>query len=57
MAPLREITKNNDLGHPLCAHLREGTWAFDYIHSRLSRWVTVREGLVLRLIPSLNTAK
>ncbi|KAH8116274.1 glycoside hydrolase family 13 protein [Phellopilus nigrolimitatus] len=35
MHPLRHIMKYNDLGHPLCANLRNGTWAFDYIHGRL----------------------
>lgn len=35
MHPLRQITKSNDLGHALCAHLREGTWAMDYILDRL----------------------
>ncbi|KIR80314.1 glycogen debranching enzyme [Cryptococcus gattii EJB2] len=37
MHPLREITKKNDLGHPLCQHLREGTWAFDYVVNRLNK--------------------
>lgn len=35
MHPLRHIMRYNDLGHPLCGHLRAGTWAFDYIHDRL----------------------
>lgn len=35
MYPLRHIMRHNDLGHPLCGNLREGTWAFDYVHSRL----------------------
>lgn len=35
MHPLKHIMRHNDLGHPLCAHLREGTWSFDYIHQRL----------------------
>ncbi|KAI0046033.1 glycoside hydrolase family 133 protein [Auriscalpium vulgare] len=35
MHPLRKIMQSNDLGHPLCGHLREGTWALDYISSRL----------------------
>ena len=39
MHPLRHIMRYNDLGHPLCAHLRQGSWAFDYVHSRLSRLV------------------
>ncbi|KAG8899597.1 hypothetical protein FRB99_006561, partial [Tulasnella sp. 403] len=37
--PLRHIMKFNDLGHPLCGHLREGTWAMDYVSSRLERQV------------------
>ncbi|EGN96521.1 glycoside hydrolase family 13 protein [Serpula lacrymans var. lacrymans S7.3] len=37
MHHLRLIIRNNDLGHPLCAHLRDGIWALDYIHSRLTR--------------------
>lgn len=37
MHPLRHVMRYNDLGHSLCAHLRQGTWAMDYIHSRLIR--------------------
>ena len=32
---LHHIMKYNDLGHPLARHLRSGTWALNYIHSRL----------------------
>ncbi|KAG8948781.1 hypothetical protein FRC03_000579 [Tulasnella sp. 419] len=35
MHPLRHIMKYNDLGHPLCGHLREGHWAMDYVSNRL----------------------
>lgn len=35
MHPLTHIMRYNDLGHPLCAHLRLGTWALDYVHRRL----------------------
>ncbi|KAI0057454.1 glycoside hydrolase family 13 protein [Artomyces pyxidatus] len=35
MHPLRKIIQNNDLGHPICGHLRDGTWALDYVSSRL----------------------
>ncbi|KAJ7634145.1 glycoside hydrolase family 13 protein [Mycena polygramma] len=35
MHPLRHIMRYNDLGHPLCGHLREGSWALDYVHKRL----------------------
>ncbi|KAK4052230.1 bifunctional 4-alpha-glucanotransferase/amylo-alpha-1,6-glucosidase [Microbotryomycetes sp. JL221] len=37
MHPLTHIMKHNDLGHPLCGHLRAGTWAFDYVCSRLEK--------------------
>lgn len=39
MHPLRHVMKYNDLGHPLCAHLREGSWALDYVHERLNQYV------------------
>ncbi|KAJ7583415.1 glycoside hydrolase family 13 protein [Mycena floridula] len=35
MHPLRHIMRYNDLGHPLCGHLRDGSWALDYVHARL----------------------
>lgn len=34
---LQNIIRDNDLGHPLCQHLRDGQWALDYIHGRLER--------------------
>lgn len=39
MHPLRHIMTYNDLGHPLCGHLREGSWALDYVHARLFQCV------------------
>ena len=36
MHSLRHIMRYNDLGHPLCSHLREGSWALDYVHQRLA---------------------
>ncbi|KAF9054347.1 glycoside hydrolase family 13 protein [Panaeolus papilionaceus] len=39
MHPLRHVMRYNDLGHSLCGHLREGTWALDYIHERLNHQV------------------
>jgi glycogen debranching enzyme len=39
MHPLRQVMESNDLGHALCAHLREGTWAFDYVLNRLEKQV------------------
>ncbi|KAF8892098.1 glycoside hydrolase family 13 protein [Infundibulicybe gibba] len=37
MHPLRHIMRYNDLGHPLCGHLREGIWALDYVVERMRR--------------------
>ena len=34
---LRDVVKDNNLGHPICQHLREGTWALDYCVGRLER--------------------
>ena len=34
---LKDVIRNNDLGHPLCNHLREGQWALDWIVNRLAR--------------------
>lgn len=39
MHPLRRIMMYNDLGHALCENLRQGTWAFDYVHGRLLRYL------------------
>ncbi|KAF5383708.1 hypothetical protein D9615_003666 [Tricholomella constricta] len=41
MHPLRRIMRYNDLGHPLCAHLREGTWALDYVVQRMTHQVEI----------------
>jgi glycogen debranching enzyme len=34
---LRDIVNENNLGHPLCQHLREGQWALDYCVGRLEK--------------------
>ncbi|KAF2861143.1 glycoside hydrolase family 133 protein [Piedraia hortae CBS 480.64] len=34
---LRNVIAHNDLGHPLADHLRQGTWALDYIVGRLDK--------------------
>jgi glycogen debranching enzyme len=47
MHPLRHIMMYNDLGHPLCGHLRNGIWALDYVHQRLSRFACT----VLLIVP------
>lgn len=39
MHPLRRIMRYNDLGHPLCGHLREGSWPLEYVHARLVKYV------------------
>jgi len=36
---LKPIIADNNLGHPFCAHLRDGTWALDYIVDRLNRYL------------------
>ena len=36
MHPLKNVMRYNDLGHALCAHLRDGSWALDYVYGRLS---------------------
>lgn len=33
---MRQIAQYNDLGHPVCHHLREGLWLLDYIYKRIS---------------------
>ena len=32
---LKGVIRSNDLGHPICDHLRDGQWALDYIVARL----------------------
>jgi glycogen debranching enzyme len=34
---LQKIVNDNNLGHPICNHLREGQWALDYCLGRLER--------------------
>ncbi|BGP28347.1 bifunctional 4-alpha-glucanotransferase/amylo-alpha-1,6-glucosidase [Rhodotorula toruloides] len=41
MPHLRHIMEHNDLGHPLCANLRNGTWALDYVVDRLEKQTNV----------------
>ncbi|KAK4685222.1 glycogen debranching enzyme, partial [Tremellales sp. Uapishka_1] len=70
MHPLREIMATNDLGHPLCAHLRAGTWALDYVLSRLEKqvgdlphlakptaWFKARFDLIKSTVPSFMRPK
>lgn len=46
MHHLKYIIRTNDLGHPLCAHLRDGSWAFDYIPERLRKNFTLYPELI-----------
>ncbi|KAL7419064.1 bifunctional 4-alpha-glucanotransferase/amylo-alpha-1,6-glucosidase [Cryptotrichosporon argae] len=70
MHPLRQITKTNDLGHSLCAHLRNGTWALDYVLNRLEKqtgdlprlakphaWLKERFDLIKTTVPSFMRPK
>jgi glycogen debranching enzyme len=34
---LKDVMEKNNLGHPICQHLRDGTWALDYCVGRLER--------------------
>lgn len=43
MHPLKHIMRYNDLGHPLCGNLRDGSWALDYVVSRLEKYVFIFE--------------
>ncbi|KAG6868797.1 hypothetical protein C0993_010427, partial [Termitomyces sp. T159_Od127] len=70
MHPLRHIMRYNDLGHPLCAHLREGSWALDYVHERLhhqvknlpnlakpAQWLKERLDRICRGVPNFMRPK
>jgi glycogen debranching enzyme len=45
---LRDIVNDNNLGHPLCNHLREGQWALDYCIGRLQQLSQKRRHARLR---------
>ena len=34
---LQHIVRDNNLGHPICNHLRDGQWALDYVTGRLEK--------------------
>ncbi|KAK5982124.1 hypothetical protein GCK32_003796 [Trichostrongylus colubriformis] len=52
MPLLDQIRINNDLGHPLCANLRAGTWLCDYISERLEKNISTSSSLVKALAVS-----
>lgn len=41
------VRPNNDLGHPVCANLRQGDWLIDYVSNRLLH----REGPLAQVRP------
>ncbi|VEN50334.1 unnamed protein product, partial [Callosobruchus maculatus] len=43
MSLMSNIRPNNDLGHPMCANLRDGNWMIDYISNRLKLDVGTKE--------------
>ncbi|KAI4209235.1 MAG: hypothetical protein LQ351_007814 [Letrouitia transgressa] len=45
---LKDVIRYNKLDHPICNHLREGTWAMEYITSRLDRKCKEKEFSALR---------
>lgn len=45
------IVRRNDLGHPLCNHLREGQWALDFLVGRMER-ISKQEGFSRLLKPA-----
>lgn len=40
---LKNVIRDNDLGHPICNHLRDGQWALEWIVSRLERMAKLAE--------------
>lgn len=44
---LANIRPSNDLGHPVCANLRQGDWLIDYVSNRLVH----REGALAQVRP------
>ncbi|KAK2879423.1 hypothetical protein FQN49_000883 [Arthroderma sp. PD_2] len=34
---LEDVIRNNDVGHPICDHLRSGQWALDFIVNRMKK--------------------
>ncbi|KXT15042.1 hypothetical protein AC579_4873 [Pseudocercospora musae] len=49
---LRDVVNHNDLGHPICNHLREGQWALDYIVNRLDKLAQRKDGIYTGVTPA-----
>lgn len=49
MSVFADVRPNNDLGHPLCANLRDGDWLIDFVANRLMH----REGPLAEVRPGL----
>lgn len=45
VAVLGDVIRKNDLGHPVCANLRNGLWAADYIVGRLDKYARDSAGM------------
>ncbi|THY79535.1 hypothetical protein D6C86_02114 [Aureobasidium pullulans] len=48
---LRDVIKSNNLGHPICDHLRQGQWALDFIVGRLEKLAS-RDGYTRLTAPA-----
>ncbi|KAG7661723.1 GDB1 [[Candida] subhashii] len=44
-AALKHVIWSNNLGDPICDHLRQGEWALDYIVNRLDKYVAKSKNL------------
>lgn len=42
---LKHVIWQNNLGHAICDHLRNGDWAFDYVVNRLDKYAAKLENL------------
>ncbi|EGV62299.1 bifunctional 4-alpha-glucanotransferase/amylo-alpha-1,6-glucosidase [Yamadazyma tenuis] len=42
---LKKVIWQNELAHPISDHLRDGTWALDYVVNRLDKYATNSKGL------------
>jgi glycogen debranching enzyme len=42
---LLPVARSNDLGHPVCSNMRQGPWIYDYVTSRLQKYLTYYPGI------------